>query len=375
MGMQQAQDRFAAPALAPAMFNVVAICVGLGLHVLGFSTYDVARGWAVGTVLAGCAQLAIQLPSLWQLGYRPRLGLDLRLRDPAVRRVVVVMLPAILAAAAVQLNVFINTAFASSEPGAVSWLSYAFRFLQLPIGVFGVAIATVSTTRYADAAARGDRAALGRHLVEGLRLLLFLCIPAAVGLVVLDNAIIRLIYQHGRFHPRDTAETAAALECYAIGLPAYAAIKVLAPAFYAVGRTRVAVIASVIAVAGNLVANALLHERFGYQALALGTALAAVVNATLLYAAFHQAIAALPHRELAGHVARVGAAAVVMGAAAWGALRGLDRLVGHDQLGARAITALGPVVVGALLDAAAAAVLGIAELEPLTRRLRRRASS
>ncbi len=377
MGMQQAQDHFAAPALAPAMFNVVAIGVGIGLHLAGFGAHDVAVGWASGTILAGCAQLAIQLPSLWRLGYRPRLALDLRLRDPAVRRVVVVMLPAVLAAAAVQLNVFINTAFASSEPGAVSWLSYAFRFLQLPIGVFGVAIATVSTTRYADAAAVNDRAALGRHLIEGLRLVMFLCIPAMVGLVALDGEIIRLIYQHGRFHPRDTAETATALECYAIGMPAYAAVKVLAPAFYAVGRTRLAVIASVTAVAGNLIANALLHDRFGYQALALGTALAAVTNSAILYLAFHRSISALPHRELADHIARVVAAALVMGAAAWGAARGLDRLFGHDGLGVRIVTVVGPVAVGALVYVGAAAVLGIAELSPLTaraRRLRRRRS-
>jgi len=377
MGMQQAQDRYAAPALAPAMFNVVAITVGVGLHLAGFGAHQVAVGWAIGTLIAGCAQLAIQLPSLWQLGYRPRLGLDLRLRDPAVRRVIVVMLPAILAAAAVQLNVFINTAYASHEPGAVSWLSYAFRFLQLPIGVFGVAIATVSTTRYADAAAHADRAALGRHLVEGLRLVMFLCIPATVGMVVLDGPIIRLIYQHGRFHPRDTAETAAALECYAIGLPAYAAVKVLAPAFYAVGRTRIAVIASVTAVAGNLIANALLHDRYGYQALALGTALAAVLNAVMLYVAFARSIARLPHRELAGHVARVGGATAAMGAAAYGAWRGLDRLAGHDHLGARALTVIVPVVVGGLAYVGGAALLRIAELAPLTaklQRLRRRAS-
>lgn len=371
MGMQQAQEQYAAPALAPATFNVVAIAVGIALHVAGFDAWHVAVGWAVGTLLAGSAQLAIQLPSLWRLGYRPRLGLDLALRDPGVRRVVVVMLPAIVAAAAVQLNVFVNTAFASSEPGAVSWLSYAFRFLQLPIGVFGVAIATVSTTRYADAAAHGDPARLARHLVEGLRLVLFLCVPAAVGLVALDSEIIRLIYQHGRFGARDTAETATALECYAIGLPAYAAVKILAPAFYALGRVRIAVIGSVTAIAGNLAANALLHDHFGFPALALGTALAAVTNAAILYTAFHRDVAPLPHRDLATHLARILAAAAVMGAAAWGAARGLERLL-DDGHAARAVIALVPVVVGGLVYGGAAIVLGIAEAEPVVARLRRR---
>jgi putative peptidoglycan lipid II flippase len=147
MGMLNAQDRYGAPAIAPAIFNVVSISVGIGLSTAGVTGRWVAIGWAIGTVLGGAAQLGCQLPQLWRLGWRPRLGLDLRLRDPAVRRVALFMAPAVIGVAAVQVNVFVNTVFASSEPGAVSWLNYAFRFLQLPIGVFGVAIGTVSTTR------------------------------------------------------------------------------------------------------------------------------------------------------------------------------------------------------------------------------------
>ncbi|MBK9030154.1 MAG: murein biosynthesis integral membrane protein MurJ [Myxococcales bacterium] len=373
MGMQQAQERYAAPALSPATFNLVAITVGVGLHASGLPGRGVVIGWALGTVVAGVAQLAVQLPGLWRLGWRPRLGLDLRLRDPAVRRVVRVLAPAILAAAAVQLNVFINTIYASEDPGAVSWLAYAFRFLQLPIGVFGVAIATVSTTRYVDAAARRDDAALARHVTDGLRLVAFLCVPAMVGLIVDAEAVIRLIYQHGRFAPRDTAATSIALDLYVLGLPADAAVKVMAPVCYAVDRTRLAVIASVVAVAGNLIANATLHLRYGYRALALGTAIAAIVNAGILYAGIHRAIVRLPGRELAAHLARVSAAALGMGACAWVTERGLDRAIGHHGLGARALDALAPVVVGAAVYALLAAWLGIAEVRPLIDRLRRRA--
>src|SRR5690349_4551908 len=112
MGMLNAQDRYGAPALARAMFNVVTIIVGIGLHAFGFDPYWVAVGWSIGTLLGGLAQLAIQLPPLVRLGWRPKLATDLPRRDPGVRRVAVVMAPAIIGVAAVQVNVFVNTAFA-----------------------------------------------------------------------------------------------------------------------------------------------------------------------------------------------------------------------------------------------------------------------
>lgn len=376
MGMLNAQERYAAPALAPAMFNVVSIVVGIGLHFAGFAGRDVVMGWAVGTLAAGLAQLAIQLPPLWRMGWRPRLGLDLRLRNPGVRRVAVVMAPAIISVAAVQVNVFVNTSFASSEPGAVSWLNYAFRFLQLPIGVFGVAIATVTTTRFADAASDRDPAALSRHLVEGLRLVVFLCVPATCGLLVLGEPIVRLIYERGRFFAHDTTATTAALDLYVTGLVAYAAVKVLAPAFYATQRSRIAVAASVLAVVGNVIGNALLHPIYGYRVLALGTALSALINCSILYVGFHRNIAAIPHRALIAYVMRIGAASLVMAAAAWATARGLDVALGHDAFAARVAIVAAGVVVGGVVYAGVCAALRIDELGhfagALARRLRRR---
>jgi len=204
MGMLNAQDRYATPALAPATFNLVCITIGLTLWGLGLDGRKVAIGWAIGTLLGGAAQLGIQMPTLWRQGWRPRLGVDLMLRDPHVRHVAALMVPAVAGLAAVQVNVFVNTIFATQEAGAAAWLNYAFRFLQLPIGVFGVAIATVTTTRYADAAADGNRARMAEQLAEGLRLVAFLTVPATVGLVVLGEPIIQLIYQHGRFGSADT---------------------------------------------------------------------------------------------------------------------------------------------------------------------------
>jgi putative peptidoglycan lipid II flippase len=379
MGMLNAQDRYGAPALAPAMFNVVTIVVGITLHVLGFDPYWVAVGWSIGTLLGGLAQLAIQLPPLVRLGWRPKLATDLALRDPGVRRVAIVMAPAIIGVAAVQVNVFVNTAFAASEPGAVSWLNYAFRFLQLPIGVFGVAIATVSTTRYADAAADGDRAAMGGHLVEGLRMVMFLCVPATVGLVVLGEPIIRLIYQHGRFISYDTGATTSALNYYVLGLVAYAAVKVIAPAFYALGLARIAVIASVTAVAGNVIANSILHPMYGFRVLAAGTAIAALLNCLVLYVMFHRRIARIAHGALLVYLARIAIAAGVMGGVVWAVHLGLDRTIGHVGTARRLVETLVPAVVGALVYAGACRVLRIEELgqftERIGRRLRRRKQS
>jgi putative peptidoglycan lipid II flippase len=372
MGMLNAQDRYAAPALAPAMFNVMSILVGTGLYVAGVSGRWVVIGWAIGTLVGGLAQLAIQVPPLYRLGFRPRLRLDLRLRDPQVRRIALLMAPAVAGVAAVQVNIFVNTMFASSEPGAVSWLNYAFRFLQLPIGVFGVAIATVSTTRFSDAAADGDRKAMAGHMVEGLRLVAFLTVPATVGLLVLGEPIVRLIYEHGRFHPQDTAATTAALQLFVIGLVAYAGVKVIAPAFYASNLARIAVIASVTAVAGNLALNFALHPHYGYEVLALGTAVSALLNFTVLYVMFHRKIHAVAHLALLKHLIKIALAAVVMGAVVWASWRGLEGALGRYGLVPRLANVLVPVAVGAGVYAIACHALHVDELRAFTRKLARR---
>jgi putative peptidoglycan lipid II flippase len=372
MGMLNAQERFAAPALAPALFNVLSISVGVSLWAAGVHGRWVAIGWATGVLLGGLAQLAIQMPGLVRLGWRPRLRLDLALRDPAVRRVALVMAPAVVGVAAVQLNIFVNTMFASSEDGAVSWLNYAFRFLQLPIGVFGVAIGTVVATRFADAAAESDHRAMSEHVTTGLRLVAFLCIPATVGLRLLDREIIRLVYEHGHFTGWDTVATAAALDNFAIGLVAYAAVKVLAPAFYAAGRTRVAVLASMVAVAGNITSNLLLHPHYGYRVLALGTAFSAILNVAVLYAAFSTWIAPIPHRALAWSVAKIGVAAAVMGACVEATNKLCEHFFGHAHTTTRLIGALGPVIVGALVYAAMCLVLHVEELAQLRAKLFKR---
>jgi putative peptidoglycan lipid II flippase len=371
MGALNAEERYTAPALASSMFNLVAIAGGLAVYLLGPSPRAAVMTWAGLTLLGGVAQLAIQAPPLAQLGFRPRLLPDLRLRDPGTRRIAALMAPATLGVAAVQVNVVINSSFASLvSDGAISWLSYAFRLMQLPIGVFGVAVGTTALTHLSRDAAQQDWPALSATLRRGLRMVLFLTVPSTVGLALLGVPIIRLIYQHGRFSPHATLETARALSGYAIGLVAYAAIKVVAPAFYALGRTRVPLIASVSAVAANLAWNLATFRQLGHVGLALGTSIAAIVNLAVLVIAFQLQVRNLLTRELLAAVVRIALAAAVMAVAVYGVSHYLESVARTGTL-VWLFQALFPVAVGAAVYFLAARALGLDEARTLVKRLRR----
>jgi putative peptidoglycan lipid II flippase len=177
----------------------------------------------------------------------------------------------VIGTAAVQINVFVNTNFASAivDPatgtvanGPVSWLNYAFRFMQFPIGVFGVAVATAALPQLSRSTARQDYDQFRQTLTHALALVFLLCIPSAVGLAILGHPIVSLIFEHGRFTAFDTAQTSNALAAYAIGLAGYAAVKVLSPAFYALGDARTPMLISLGSIAVNYSANYLMVKRF-----------------------------------------------------------------------------------------------------------------
>ncbi|MCB9566477.1 MAG: murein biosynthesis integral membrane protein MurJ [Myxococcales bacterium] len=291
MGMLNAQKRYREPALAPAVFNVVSIVAGLGIWLAGASGGDAVLVWSLGTLAAGIAQTFVQLPVLWRLGYRPQLRLRGLRAHPGVRRIVRLMLPALVGVAAVQLNVFINTRFAASlGDGPVAQIEYAFRVFFLPIGIFGVALATVTATRVSEDAARGDLAGLAARAAEGLSAVWLLSSASAVGLVLLAEPVISLLYEGGRFSASDTAAVAMILQAYMVGLVPYSMVKVVAPTFYSLDQPRIPLIASVSAVAVNLTFNALTYRTLGAPGLALGTSLAAIVNLTILRVAFRRLV-------------------------------------------------------------------------------------
>lgn len=283
MGMLNARGVFFLPALAPALLNVGMVVFGLALiPVCRSFGWPIITAMALGVVAGGVLQFAVQLPALARLGFRFRL--EWPTWHPGVRRVAFLMLPATVGLAATQLNVFVSQAIASTfREGSVSWLQYAFRLMQLPIGLFGVAVATVSLPALSRAAVREDLPGVRGTLSESVRLVFLLTVPSAALLAVLADPLVALLFQHGRFHGGDTASTADALVMYCLGLPAFAAVGVFTRAFYALGDTRTPVRSTFVAVAVNLALNLafvgpLVGLGLGHTGLALATSVTSMVN-------------------------------------------------------------------------------------------------
>src|SRR6267142_7159053 len=286
MGILNAKHIFGAPAMASSFFNLGSIIGGVAFgwwldpH---FGTRSLI-GLSIGTLIGGIWQLSSQFPSLRRVGYKYHA--DFHWRDQGVRTVLMLMGPAVIAASAVQVNVLINSGFAAQlGDGPVSWLNIAFRLMQLPLGIFGVAVGTVTLPLVSRAAALGDMAAFRSALAHAIRLVTLLTIPAAIGLILLAEPIISIIYQHGRFTAEMTKQTAAALQFYAIGLAAYSAIKVLAPAFYALDKRYLPMMVSIFSIAINFLLNwfFMFKVGLGHRGLALSTSLVALTNFLLLY--------------------------------------------------------------------------------------------
>jgi putative peptidoglycan lipid II flippase len=245
MGMLNSRNIFGLPASASTIFNIVSVVGGAlfawlaepnqdwrHLHFGGPALY----GWCFGVLIGGVAQLGVQLPALWGLGFRFKWKLNFS--DPTLRTILLLMVPSVIAGSAVQINVVVNQALASHIEDAQSWLYYAFRLVQLPIGIFGVAIATVTLPAVARQHALDDLKAFGKTVEEALRFGFYLTLPASIGLAVIAQPVIQLIYEHGSFDAHSTAQTALALQAYTIGLAGYSGIKILVPCFYAMQPPR-----------------------------------------------------------------------------------------------------------------------------------------
>lgn len=371
MGMLNTKGRFFVPAMASSFFNLGSIIGGVSLAFLfpQFGQPAIA-GMAWGTLIGGLLQLMMQLPTLKKTGFifTPRLNL----KDPGLKRILLLMLPATVGLSATQLNIFINTNFAAScAEGSVSWLNYAFRLVQLPIGIFGVAISIAAMPVMAKQAAEKNLAALKQSFVSSLVLVFSLSIPATAGLILLAEPIIRLIFEHGAFSGFDTIKTAEALQFYALGLFAYSAIKIMVPVFYAIGNTRYPVIGSFIGVGTNLIIITLVIEQLQHQGIAFSTSCAMACNFCFLGIVILRKLDGLPLSYLGKGLAKILLATSIMGAVVWCgkniATSWLTGSIIQQGLGVLLLVGLGGGTYGLLLQ-----LLDLPEFTLLTAKVRHR---
>jgi putative peptidoglycan lipid II flippase len=336
MGMLNAKHRFGVPASASMMFNVGSILGGLTFAFLLAPNFPhepslagrAMIGMSIGTLIGGALQWLIQIPTLRGVGYRYEATLNWR--DPGFRQVLRLLGPSIIGTAAVQMNVFVDQWFASwpemsgaTGSGAVSWLNCAFRLMQFPIGLFGVAIGVATLPTVSAQAGRGDMVEFRKTLARSIRLAFFLCLPAACGLWVLATPVISTIYEHGKFDAFATAQTVACLRAFSVGLVAYASIKIIAPTFYALGDSRTPMFVAL----GSIIVNAGMDYLFAIvwnmktAGLALSTSTVALCNFFLLLTLMRRKIGRMEVTVLLRSLAKIALASALMTAAAYGTHR------------------------------------------------------
>jgi putative peptidoglycan lipid II flippase len=378
MGMLNAKNVFGVPAMASSFFNMGSIVGGvtLGYWMDPHFGPRALIGLAFATVFGGALQLLVQLPSLGRLGYRFRP--DFLWRDPGVKAILLLMGPAVIAASTTQVNVLVNSMFASRlGDGAIFWLAIAFRLMQLPLGLFGVALGTVTLPLLSRLVATGRMDAFRTELARAMRLAFLLTIPSMAGLMMLAEPIISVLYQHGKFDAREAAQAAGALRFYAIGLAGYAALKVLVNAFYALERRKTPMLVSFLAVGLNLLFNWIFTFRlgWGHRGLAFSTGCIATFNFLLLYALMEIQLKGLESRRLLRLLGKLAVATAALVAVCAASSRWLLADWQTQAFLTKLAALLGTVTLGGVVFVACGILLHIEELkelqEALGRRLRR----
>src|ERR1700730_8649334 len=375
MGMLNAKQVFGPPAMASSFFNLGSIIGGVGLGWWLDPQFGARSliGLSIGTLIGGLWQLAAQFPSLRRVGYKYRP--DFQWRDEGVRTVLGLMAPAVIAASVVQVNVLVNSGFAARlGDGPVSWLNIAFRLMQLPLGIFGVAVATVTLPLVSRSVAVGNTSEFRSALAHSIRLVLLLTIPAAIGLIILAEPIIHLIYEHGRFTPYATTQTAAALQFYAIGLAGYSADKVLAPAFYALNKRYVPMFVTLTSIAINFSLNWFFTFRlhWGHRGLAFSTSMVAITNFFFLYSMMRHYTGRLETGAMFQTVAKLLLAGIALAAICWLADAFFFAAYPHAPLWQNALVILITVGIGAGTFFGTAYLLRVAEVHDVVELVRRR---
>lgn len=351
--------RFAVPAFTPVLLNITLITAAT-VAAPWFEQPAFALAW--GVLAAGLLQLAFQVPFMQGLRMTPRPTWDWQ--DEGVKRVLLLMGPAIFGVSVSQINLLLDTVLASFLPtGSVSWLYYSDRLVELPLGVFAIAISTVILPSLSRQQANDAPEAFRATLDWALRMVLLIAVPAAVALVILAEPILVTLFQYGKLTPTDVAMASFSLRAYALGLLAFMLIKVLAPGYFSRQDTKTPVRFGIIAMFSNMVLNLLfvvplhLYWQLGHVGLALATSLAAYVNAGLLYRGLKRLDVYAPQPGFWSTLLRIAVAAVVMGFCVWWLAPALDIWAGWHWY-QRALNILGICAAGVALYVAVLFLLG-----------------
>ena len=316
MGMLNALRKFFIPSMSSTMFNVVFI-VATAVFVPVFTAMGLqpVMALSIGMLGGGLAQIVLQWPALRREGYHHQWVLNPR--DPALREVLILLGPGTIGVAAAQINLLVNTWLATSVDGAAASLRFAFQLMYMPIGIFGVSVATATIPDLARQAAEGAHAAMSATISWAIRLMLVVSVPAVVGLIVLAHPIIELVFERRAFDANSTLMTAGALACYAPGIVGYSIVKIASPSFYSLREARTPVIISMVTIAANLALNLWLNSFMSFRGLALGTAIAANINAGLLLIALSRRIGGIESPRILRTFIKIAIASAVMGAATY----------------------------------------------------------
>jgi putative peptidoglycan lipid II flippase len=312
MGILNSVRAFAAPAFSPLFLNVFIIVGALFVSPL---LQEPIIGVAVGVVAGGAAQFAMQLPSLKLRGLL--FGFRFEPGHPGLRRIGILMVPSLLGLSVTQVNLTVSTVLGSFFTGGPTYLFYGMRLIQFPLGIFGVALAMAILPTLSSQAARGALDELRTTLGFGLRMILFIIVPAMVGLILLRTPIVHLFFEHGTFTSQDTTATAFVVLCYAIGLWAFGGVRIIVAAFYSLQDTKTPAISAAVAVAANIVFSLLLMRPLGAAGLAFATALAAMVNGGILVAVLNRRLGGVEWGTVGRSSLRVAIACIPMAMACW----------------------------------------------------------
>lgn len=306
-GILHSYKHFLAPALGSVLYN-------LGIIVFGLMLVDSLgiMGFTIGVVLGAAANFLIQVPALLKIGLRYRLTLNLK--HPGVKQIGILIIPVLIGLSVNHLNLFVNQNLASSLPeGMLSALRAAQRIMQLPIGVFAIAVALAVFPTLTGQAARKEKEAFRETLSRGVRTVIFITLPAAVGLIVLRVPVVRALFQQGEFTVSNTEATSYALLFYSLGLIGYSAQQVLNRAFYALKNTKIPVFVGIITVLINLVLNFLLIKPLAHGGLALAYSIAGLANMVMLLFFLRLRIGHIDGRKMLASFGKTLFASLIMG--------------------------------------------------------------